>query len=396
MKTLRILGTRGIPAAHGGFETFAEHLALYLRDRGWRVIVYCQESGSGDTVYDNWNGIERVRIPVRGDGSLSTIIFDWISIKHAAQHQDLCLTLGYNTAIFDVLLRLKGIPNIINMDGIEWIRAKWGKAAKTWFWLNDWIGCWTGSHLVADNPAIKTHLMTRVAGDKITMIPYGAVPVEAAPEETVRGLGLEPGKFLTVIARPEPENSVLEIVQAFSREHRGYKLAVLGNYCPNNAYHASVRAAASDEVLFLGAIYDAPVVQALRFHSAAYVHGHQVGGTNPSLVEALGAGNAVIAHDNRFNRWVAGAGAHYFNSVDRLSSLFDELMSDARVLSTMQEASRQRFEQALTWPIVLLQYENLLERFLPVQGAQTVKRSFRDTGIGSIAQPPGKASIKVK
>lgn len=380
MKTLRILGIRGIPAAHGGFETFAEHLALYLRDRGWRVIVYCQETGQGPVEVDTWNGIERVRMPVRGDGALSTIIFDWISIQHAAQHKDLCLTLGYNTAIFDAVLRFKGVPNVINMDGIEWIRAKWGMVAKTWFWLNDWLGCWLGSHLIADNPAIKTHLMTRVSGDKITMIPYGAVPVDNAPEEPVRALGLEPGRFMTVIARPEPENSLYEIVKAFSQRKRGYKLAVLGNYQNENAYHRTVRAAASDEVAFLGAIYDAPVVQALRYHSAAYIHGHQVGGTNPSLVEALGAGNAVIAHDNRFNRWVAGEGARYFDSVDSLAQRFDEIMSKPDVVSSMQDASRRRFKRALTWPIVLAEYEKVLERFLPSRGK--AHSAFHDTGLG--------------
>jgi glycosyltransferase involved in cell wall biosynthesis len=365
MKTLRILGIRGIPAAHGGFETFAEHLALYLRDRGWRVIVYCQEEGPGLTSYDTWNGIERVRIPVRGDGALSTIIFDWVSICHAAQHRDLCLTLGYNTAIFDIVLRYKGIPNVINMDGIEWIRAKWGGLAKTWFWLNDWIACWVGSHLVADNPAIKTHLMTRVSGDKITMIPYGAVPVSNAPTEPVLALGLEPGRFVTVIARPEPENSLYEVVKAFSSRKRGYQLAVLGQYLDTNAYHRTVKAAASDEVCFLGAIYDAHIVQALRYHSAAYVHGHQVGGTNPSLVEALGAGNPVIAHDNRFNRWVAGEGACYFDSVESLCERFDEVMGNTEIIDAMRDASSRRFRRALTWPIVLSAYEKVLNRFSP-------------------------------
>lgn len=393
MKTLRILGTRGIPAAHGGFETFAEHLALYLRGNGWRVVVYCQEEGNGPIFEDTWQGIERVRIPVSGNGAMSSVVFDKISIKHAAQHKDLCLTLGYNTAVFDLLLRFKGIPNVINMDGIEWIRAKWGKGAKAWFWLNDWIGCWTGNHLIADNPAIKTHLMTRVRGEKITMIPYGAVPVTEAPEEPVRSYGLTPGRYLTVIARPEPENSLLEIVTAFSAKQRGYKLAVLGSYQADNAYHNAVRAAASDEVVFLGAIYDAPSVQALRFHSAAYVHGHQVGGTNPSLVEALGAGNAVIAHDNRFNKWVAGSGAVYFNSVDILTSRFDELLSDEKTIVRMKEASRARFQQALTWPIVLSQYEDLLTRFLPAN-----RSSFRESQKASLglAAKQVKTTIKAK
>ena len=155
------------------------------------------------------------------------------------------------------------------------------------------------------------------------------------------------------------------MVEGFSRRARGVKLAVLGNYADDNAYHRAVKAAASDEVLFLGAIYDKAVVQALRFHSLAYVHGHQVGGTNPSLVEALGAGNAVIAHDNRFNRWVAGEGACYFDGADALSTLLDELLSDAVRVEALGQAAMARFRSAFTWQQVLAEYEQLLSRFLP-------------------------------
>jgi glycosyltransferase involved in cell wall biosynthesis len=364
-RTIRILGTRGVPAAHGGFETFAEQLALYLVARGWRIIVYCQESGVGPVFEDRWEGVERVHIPVQGDGPKSTIVFDWHATVHASRHRDLCLTLGYNTAIFCALLRLKGVPNVINMDGIEWSRAKWGPVAKTWFWLNDWAGCWLGNHLVADHPEIKVHLSSRVRADKITTIAYGADRVTAMPEDAVRALGLEPGRYLTLVARPEPENSILEVVSGFSQRPRGMQLAVLGNYNDANAYHRAVKAAAGPEVRFLGAIYDKPVVQALRFHSAAYVHGHQVGGTNPSLVEALGAGNAVIAHDNRFNRWVAGEGARYFSTADGFSAMLDEVLGASDALASMSEASLQRFQDGLTWPQILGQYEALLEQWLP-------------------------------
>lgn len=364
-KTLRILGTRGVPAAHGGFETFAEQLALYLVERGWRVIVYCQDEGTGPVFEDRWEGVERVHIPVQGDGPKSTIVFDWHATLHASRHRDLCLTLGYNTAVFCVLLRLKGVPNVINMDGIEWSRAKWGSVAKTWFWLNDWAGCWLGNHLVADHPEIKVHLSSRVRPDKITTIAYGADRVEHMPDTAVRALGLEPGRYLTLVARPEPENSILEVVSGFSRQPRGMQLAVLGNYNDGNAYHRAVKAAAGPEVRFLGAIYDKPVVQALRFHSAAYVHGHQVGGTNPSLVEALGAGNAVIAHDNRFNRWVAGDGARYFSTANGFATLLDELMAAPEQLERMKRSSVSRFENGLTWESILAQYERLLFGFVP-------------------------------
>ena len=371
---LRILGTRGVPAAHGGFETFAEHLALYLVSRGWRVTVYCQEQGRGPIVLDRWQGVQRVRIPVQPGGPRGTIAFDWAATRHAARAGELCLTLGYNTAVFCAWLRLAGVPNLINMDGIEWQRAKWGALARTWFWLNEHAGSRLGNHLVADHPEIQRHLARAAPQDKISTIAYGADRLLDLPQTPVRTLGLEPGRYLTLIARPEPENSVLEVVQAYSRRRRGQTLAVLGAYDEGVPYHRTVRAAAGDEVRFLGALYDKPLVQALRAHCSAYVHGHRVGGTNPSLVEALGAGNAVIAHDNRFNRWVAGDGARYFSGPDDLALAFDELLGSAAGsasapggldLPALRRAAVHRFEQAFTWPAVLAQYEALLRRWLP-------------------------------
>jgi glycosyltransferase involved in cell wall biosynthesis len=307
-----------------------------------------------------------VHIPVVQEGPKGTIVFDWKATALAARFGDLCLTLGYNTAVFCTMLRIRGVPNLINMDGIEWSRAKWGPVAKTWFWLNDWAGCWLGNHLVADHPKIKEHLSSRVRENKITMIPYGADAVTDAPVELVRALGLEPGLYLTVIARGEPENSLLEIVSGFSSKPRGYRLAVFGNYEPKkNAYHRAVMEAASAEVSFLGAIYDKAVVRALRFHSVAYIHGHQVGGTNPSLIEAMGAGNPVIAHNNPFNRWVAGDSARYFIGADECSDRLDEVLSRPDVLGEMKAGILRRYRENFTWGKVLAEYEALLVKWLP-------------------------------
>lgn len=357
---MRILGIRGVPAAHGGFETFAEYLCLYLVQKGWKPIVYCQEDGDGEMWTDEWEGVERIHIPVKQSGPLGTIIFDWKTNLHAAKSKEPCLILGYNTAIFTLLLRLKGIISIINMDGIEWSRAKWGPIAKLWFWFNDWAGCWLGNHLVADHPEIKKHLSTRANPKKITMIPYGAEEVTHISVEPLAKWSLEKNGYLTVIARPEPENSLLEIVEGFSKSTRGIKLVVLGNYDRSNTFHKKVLDAASDEVLFIGAIYDKDIVQALRYYSLAYVHGHQVGGTNPSLVEALGAGNAIIAHDNRFNKWVAGDGAVYFSDADGFSEELDKLLQQPAKIELMKDASKQRFDKDFTWLSVLKQYEALL------------------------------------
>ena len=368
MNSLQILGTRGVPAAHGGFETFAEQLALYLVARGWQVTVYCQQDGSGPVTEDVWQGVQRIHIPVAAPGPRGTIVFDWCATRLATQRKGLCLTLGYNTAVFCALLRAAGLPNIINMDGIEWQRAKWGAVAKLWFWINEHAGSRLGNHLVADHPEIARHLGRSAAASKITTIPYGAERLQAVSNAPVRALGLVPGRYLTLIARPEPENSVLEVVQGYSQRARGLPLVVLGDYRDDHSYHRAVRQAARGEVQFVGAIYDKTVVQALRAHSLAYVHGHQVGGTNPSLVEALGAGNAVLAHDNRFNRWVAGDAAFYFTGATAFAAQLDRLLGEPARRLALQTAALARFEQAFTWPTVLQAYEALLLRWLPARG----------------------------
>lgn len=366
-RVLRILGTRGIPASHGGFETFCEYLGCYLVERGWRVVVYCQVEGRGEFIEDEWQGIKRVIIPVKRGGPIGTIQFDFKATLHAARSGGLCLVLGYNTAIFCGIFRAWRVQNVINMDGIEWARSKWGTIAKIWFWLNDWAGCWLGDHLVADHPEIRNHLITRVSSSKITMIPYGSEHIESADETPLMALGLESRRFITLIARPEPENSILEVVTAFSQRHRHQFLVILGTYDDSNEYHRLVKAAASPEVKFLGAIYEKPVLRSLRYHSTAYVHGHQVGGTNPSLVEALGAGNAVIARDNNFNRWVAGDGGVYFKNVCDCSLLFDVLLDDPERLDAMRKASRIRHFEKFTWERILAEYEELLLGFQPLK-----------------------------
>lgn len=360
-KKLIILGTRGVPAQHGGFETFAEKLSVYLVAQGWEVVVYCQEDVAGPVFESTWEGVKRVHIPVAREGSAGSVIFDWHAAWHASKQSGLILTLGYNTAIFNVIQRIKGQVNVINMDGIEWKRDKWSGVAKAWFWLNEQIGCYVGNHLVADHPAIKAHLATRANESKITMIPYGGDEVTTADESKLEKYGLQPGQFSVIIARPEPENSFLEMVTAFSSKPRAHKLVVLGKFDEkNNAYHRAVIKASGPDVIFPGAIYDKSVVGALRFFSRFYLHGHTVGGTNPSLVEAMGAGCAVIAHDNKFNRWVVGQSAMFFKDQTECEILFDELLKDDEKLTTMKQGTKLRYSQNFTWTKILTSYEILL------------------------------------
>ena len=358
---IAILGTRGIPACHGGFETFAERLALHLVDRGWLVTVYCQDERDGEVLESEYQGVRLVSIPEQRAGAAGTVFFDWKSTQRAAREPGLVLTLGYNTAAFTTWYRIRHRSSVINMDGLEWQRGKWGRGARIWLRLNEWFACRLADHLVADHPEIARYLSTVAPRSKITMIPYGADAVTDADPRRVEELGLAPRGYALVVARPEPENSLLEIVSAFSKRPRGVQLVVLGKYRPDeNEYQRRVLEAASDEVVFPGAIYDRTTVAALRYFARAYIHGHTVGGTNPALVEALAAGCPVLAHDNRFNRWVAGPEAAYFGNEFSCSAAIDVLLDDANRLHQMSDASRARHAAAFTWERVLGQYEALL------------------------------------
>lgn len=359
-RELIILGIRGIPACHGGFETFAERLSLWLRDAGWSVTVYCQGSASGRREEDCWHGIRRIKIPVSSNGSVGTIEFDCKAAADAIRQPGLVLTLGYNTGFVNAWLAARGRRNVINMDGLEWKRAKYTRTQRAYLWINERLAAWAGTTLIADHPVIADHLATRVNQNKIKTIPYGADGINAADPAPLAHMGLEPQRFLTLIARAVPENSILELVRTFSSKRRGVKLALLGVYTTNDTYQAAVLSSAGSDVVFTGSIYDRKSLEALRFHSLAYLHGHQVGGTNPSLVEALGAGNPVIAHDNVFNRWVAGDAGLFFTDEDSLEAHLSTVLDDADKRHRMAEFARRRWAEAFTWEAVLQQYEDML------------------------------------
>lgn len=362
-KHLNIMGTRGVPARHSGYETFAAHLAPYLVERGWGVTVYCQQDEGVDGAIDAWNGVERVHFVPRTHGTLGTMEFDAKTIRHVLKQPGIDLVLGYNTASFNIVQRLFGRKVAMNMDGIEWQRGKWGIGAKTWFYLNELIGGNIVNIPIADHPEMERHLRPRTFR-RIAMIPYGADAVTSASVAPLARWGLEPDRYLIKIGRSVPENSILEIIRAFSSAPRGIKLVVLGPYRPDNSYHVACRQAASDEVVFPGAIFEDEIVQPLRFHARAYVHGHTVGGTNPSLCEALGAGSAVIAHDNRFNRWVAGQEQFYFSDETSLKAVIDRVIHDDVRVAEARAAARARHAALFTWDRVLADYERTLETLL--------------------------------
>ncbi|MCJ2061422.1 DUF1972 domain-containing protein [Methylobacterium sp. J-088] len=383
-----ILGTRGIPAAHGGFETFAERFARYLAVRGWCVGVYCQREVKrvGTRISSRvWNGIELITVEVGLKGPAATLAFDAFCAWDAARRGGVYLVLGYNGAAFLPYLRASGGRILTNMDGIEWRRPKWSPPIRAYFYVSEWIAAWSSHRLVADHPAIADHLATRRPRRAITTIPYGGDPPsdEIAPPP----LGLEAGRYLVSIARIEPDNNILTIVEAFSRRPRGVRLVVLGTMCVHNRYHRAVEEAASPEVLFPGPIYEPDQVQALRIHALAYLHGHSVGGTNPSLVEALWAGNAVIAHANPFNRGTAGDAQFYFEDVDSCAVAIEQVLDEAEAVAHARAAARRRAED-FRWGDVLAAYEDEVRRVGGYPPAERVKVPFAEP-IGATAGASG-------
>ncbi|MGA2494092.1 MAG: DUF1972 domain-containing protein [Roseiarcus sp.] len=372
-RSILILGTRGVPANHGGFETFAERLALFLSARGWDVSVYCQENVANvesQTTVSMWRGIRRICVQVANRGPVGTLDFDWKCVKDAATRPGICLVLGYNTGILFPYLRWRGRKILANMDGIEWRRAKWGCMARAWFWLNEWIAAWSSNRLVADHPAIADHLATRRSRSAAVVIPYGGDPVSQASDAPVRALGLEPDRYLVSIARIEPDNNIHTFIEAFLSRPRGARLVMLGLLDERNAYHRFVRELSRGQVLFPGAIYDREVTQSLRFHCRAYLHGHTVGGTNPSLVESLWAGNAVLAHDNVYNRWTAGEAALFFKDAAECDVAMTRLLSDDALVHRCAAAALDRARTVFSWNDVCLAYERECETLIASKASE--------------------------
>jgi glycosyltransferase involved in cell wall biosynthesis len=367
MTRVHILGTHGVPAAYGGFETAAQEVGLYLAAQGWDVLVYCQIPGAGTPARDSWRSLTRVLVPEQRAGWTGTASFDLTCVRLVlaeAADDDVCLTFGYNTGLFNIAQRIRRIPNVINMDGMEWTRRRWGLARQGILLANERIAGLVGDVLVADHPVIRDYLARHFGGSRVTTITYGAHRVDDAPAAPVHELGLGAGEFATMICRPIPENSCLEIVRAWSARRRGMPLVVLGDYGGDDPYHREVRDAAGPEVRFLGAIHDPEVVGSLRRHSRIYLHGHTVGGTNPSLVEAMAAANPVLARDNVYNRWVAGDGGRYFDDAAGLDHLLTDLLADDATLARMSRAALARFDAEFTWERIGAQYENALRRAL--------------------------------
>ncbi len=357
---IAILGTRGIPASYGGFETFAEELSSRLISRGIEATVYC-ESVSGERLTD-YKGVNLVYLSSPKLGPFTTILFDLLCLWHARRAYDVVYMLGYGAALFCFIPRLWGTKVWINMDGIEWQRAKWGFVAKAYFKIMEAIAVRIADRIIADAEGIKQFLSSRHSSKaSCNVIPYGAQIVDSAPATVLDGYGLKPYEYYMVVCRLEPENHVMEILQGFAASRSRCRLIVIGNQMANTAYGRKLNLVQDQRIRFVGALYDQAKLSGLRYYCRAYIHGHSVGGTNPSLLEALGCGNPIIAHDNVFNREVAGDIGFFFETTSDITKCIekaDNMQSLDR--DRLSDAAKKRIREYYNWNRIADQYSALI------------------------------------
>ncbi len=358
---LAILGARGIPARYGGFETFAEKLAIGLAKMGHEVTVFCE--GNRRSADDEFQGVKLCSISAPSLGPLTTVVYDVRCLWAARKSYDVVYMLGYGAAAFCWIPRMWKTQVWINPDGLEWARAKWGWAAKRYFRLMEWTAIHAANRLIPDAAAVATSLASRHGKLPFCeVIPYGCEVVNAAPSiEPLARWQIEPAGYYLVVCRLEPENHVLEIMRAFRQSRSRRRLIVLGNHRAPTRYAEQLHSIEDPRIRLIGAVYDQEQLTSLRYHAFGYMHGHSVGGTNPSLLEAMGCGNLIFAHDNPFNREALGECGFYFANTEGLTQAIDAAEAENGALTQLRESARSRARVHYRWPDVISRYGALLE-----------------------------------
>jgi glycosyltransferase involved in cell wall biosynthesis len=362
LSSLRIalLGTRGIPANYGGFETFAEEISTRLVQRGHQVTVYCRGSGT-DRQY---RGVNLKHLPTIRHKYLDTIAHTGLStVDLLLHHQDVVLYCNAANAIFTLWPRLLGMPTALNVDGVERRRKKWNHAAKAWYLASEWMSTWCCSSVITDAEKIREYYLERYGKDS-TFIPYGAETGKVAGTDALTKLGLEPGRYVLYVSRLEPENNALMVRQAFERVHTDFKLAIIGDAPYAAEYIRQVRDTNDKRIVIPGAIYGA-TYQQLQSNCAVYIQATEVGGTHPALIEAMGRGCMVLYLLTVENLEVAGDAGIVFADMDELvQKLQDAVDAPLNERVKWGERAMSRAEALYSWNAVTDQYESLLQNLV--------------------------------
>lgn len=378
--TIAMIGTRGVPAAYGGFETAVEEVGRRLVERGHRVVVYTRGSATRDSSY---LGMELVHLPAVPQKQLETLSHTGLSTVHAVvgRAPDVAFVFNAANSPFVPLLRLRGIPVALHMDGLEWRRSKWGPRGRAYYRWAELNGVRSADALIADAPGISDYY--RHQFDVPTeLIRYGAPLLDSPPADRLAEMDLRPGAYHLVVARFEPENHVLEIVEGYRRSSSQRPLVVVGSapYSADYTQRIHDAAAGDPRIRLVGGIYDQDLLDALYAHAFTYAHGHSVGGTNPSLLRAMGAGTAVIAYDVPFNCETLAERAWFFSDARDAARHFDAVESAEEVVAELGREGRERAARDFRWDDVARAYEDLARRLAAGETMHPIgKRATRNT-----------------
>ncbi len=356
---IALLGTRGIPANYGGFETFAEELSVRLAERGHQVTVYCR----GNHGLPEYRGVQLRHLPTIKHKYLDTVAHTALSTLDVLSRRfDVLLYCNAANAVFTGWPRLIGMPTVLNVDGIERRRKKWNRLARAWYLASEWIATWSASAVVTDAETIREYYLARF-GKSSTFIPYGAEVGPVAGTDHVRALDLEPGRYVLYVSRMEPENNALLVRQAFENVRTDYKLALVGDAPYADAYIRQVKDTRDSRVVLPGAIYNEGYRQ-LQSHCAAYVQATEVGGTHPALIEAMGRGALVLYLDTPESVEVAGDAAVPFtvSQTDLTQKLQWVVDLPPGQRTSWSLRAMERIRSRYSWEIVTDQYEALFRQ----------------------------------
>ncbi len=361
---LAILGTRGVPAAYGGFETLAEELSARLAKRGHDVTVYARAHGVG-AVVPSHRGARVVHVPTVRRKYFDTVVHAALSGLHAAtQGYDAVLVCNGANALLCRLPRLLGAPTriVLNVDGLERNRRKWNALGKLVYALSERLSCVMPDSVVTDARSIATYYTETYAKESV-YIPYGSDLALPAGRATLERFSLVPGGYVLYVSRFEPENNPDAVVRAFRAVPGDTKLVLLGAapYADALLSRVRVEAAGDPRVLLPGALYGEPYHELLA-NAAVYVHATEVGGTHPALVEAMGFGRPLVVHDTPVTREAAGDAAVYVvaRHAESLAAGMTALLSDPAARERSGLAARARARSLYLWDSVADAYEAVL------------------------------------
>ncbi|MGX1753733.1 DUF1972 domain-containing protein [Sphingobacterium sp. NPDC055346] len=343
-KSIAIIGTNGLPGRYGGWDQLMNHLTSQLREK-LDFHVYTSSHNAVPGIKEV-NGSKLIIVPLKANGWQS-VPYDAISLFHAVFKYDILLVLGTSGCIVLPIIRLFGKKVVLNPDGAEWKRGKWSKPVKWFLKISEKIGIKFAHTVISDNKVIQDYIKEEYKVDA-KLIEYGGDNVRQVPisESTLKKYGIESGKYAFKVCRIEPENNIDLIVEAFSTMNT--PLVLIGNWNFSD-YGKNVREKykASDNLRLLDPIYDQEQLDELRGNCGIYIHGHSVGGTNPSLVEAMNLGLCCAVFDVSYNRETTENSAVYFNSSNSLKKIVDDFESgllDSQVYgNAMLEIAKRRY-----------------------------------------------------